>query len=274
MMPPEAKSTQEGLGLGTWVSIIEARWKQIPAFKVEPERLRHLANICDGNRRSAREKGLKSWEGHRLGIEVIRGIARAGGDWGIGGLTFWTWSTENWKRGRRQIDFVMGLAARYLAEEQLIQEFCDHQVRFTHLGRKDRLPTKVKTVIEDLERVTAGFDRYRLNLALDYGGVDELARGVVRMIEAVQTGNLSSEEILLTPGIILEYLDTAGQYLPDLVVRTGAKSGEVPHNSGFLPLQSEYAGWMFLPDLFPDLQPHTLQTAISEFLGYERRFGR
>jgi len=147
-------------------------------------------------------------------------------------------------------------------------------VKFTHLGRKDRLPRPVREALEDLERQTASFTRYNLNLAMDYGGIDEMARAVARMFKELKQGIFNPEMIKRNPQAILGFLDTANQVLPDLVIRTGVKEGEIPHTSGFMPLQTAYAGWVFLPDLFPDLTPQTLLQPIKDFINYERRLGK
>lgn len=276
MLSSEAKilfRNHEGL-LDTWLAEIAVRWQDIPEFQVDPEKLRHLAIICDGNRRAAKERGLHPYLGHRVGVEVIRGIARAGREWGIKTLTFWTWSTENWGREQEQVAFVMGLAEKFLPEKEFLEELWQNQVKFTHLGRKDRLPSAIRAALEKLERETAHFERYHLNLALDYGGLDEVARAFLRMFEAFQRGTFNPEILQRTPQAILGFLDTANQELPVLVIRSGVKKGEVAHTSGFMPLQTPYAGWVFLPDLFPNLTPQTLLEPIKDFIEYERRMGR
>jgi undecaprenyl diphosphate synthase len=257
-----------------WLSEIEARWQTIPEFQVDPEKLRHLAIICDGNRRAAQERGLNPYLGHRAGVEAIKGIVRACREWDIRTLTFWIWSTENWAREEKQVRFVMELAKKFLSEESFFEELQQNEVKFTHLGRKDRLPTPILKILEDLERQTANFGRYHLNLAMDYGGLDEMTRGVQKMFEDFIQGRFNPEIFKTAPQAILGFLDTANQVLPDLVIRTGVKKGEIPHTSGFMPLQTAYSGWIFLPDLFPNLTPQTLLKPIQEFLEYERRFGR
>lgn len=266
----EKKETE----LQGWLETIEKNWQNIPEFEVGPEKLQHLAIICDGDRRAARERGLRPFYGHRAGLEVIKGIARAGREWGIRNLSFWVWSTENWKREKKQVSYIMGLAARFLPEQELLQEFLENRVKFKHLGRKDRLPDKVRLALEDLEKQTADCDQYFLNLAMDYGGLDETARAVGRIFEAFQKGEFNPEILKKTPQAILGFLDTARQVLPDLVIRTGVKKEEILHTSGFMPFQTAYAGWIFLPDLFPDLTPQALLNPIKDFIEYERRFGR
>lgn len=234
----------------------------------------HLAVICDGNRRSAVSKGLEPWEGHRLGVEVMKGITQAGKDWGIKHLTFWTWSTENWQRDSAQVEFVMNLASRYLRDKDALEMLVENEARFTHFGRKDRLPTDTKEAIDELEVETAHFDQYYINLALDYGGLDEVARATALMIGDSNVGNLSPDDVVRNPELIYRYLDTRGQPLPDLVLRTGLGLDEVPHTSGFMPLQSSYSGWIFMKELFPDLTPQGLADSISSFIEYDRRGGR
>ena len=264
-----SETTLEG-----WLSEIETRWQEIPEFEVDSERLKHLAIICDGNRRAARERGLNPYFGHRAGVEVIRGIAKACRQWDVGTLTFWTWSTENWGREEEQVEFVMGLAEKFLPDERFLRELVENQVRFTHLGQKDRLPGPIQATFERLEMNTSQFDQYHLNLAMDYGGLDEVSRAIERMFVSFREGTFNPEIIRQNPQAILGFLDTATQVLPDLVIRTGVKEGEIPHTSGFMPLQTAYSGWAFLPDLFPNLTPRTLLQPIKDFINYERRLGR
>jgi len=256
--------------LESWVAEIEQRWKDIPEYRVNEEEFKHLAVICDGNRRSAQEKGLNPWEGHRLGLEVIQGMMGACKKWGIKNLTFWTWSTENWKRDTEQIGFVMNLAARYLRDEKAVSQILANEVHFRQIGRSDRLPSEVREAIIDLEEATSHFSQYNVNLALDYGGLDEIGRAVAGIIE----DGVRPEEVCQNPDLILKYLDTGGQPLPDLVIRTGNSEGEIPHTSGFMPIQTAYSGWVFMSDLFPDITPEAFLKPIQDFEDYERRRGK
>lgn len=264
----ESDKTQ-GILLEKWVSVIQEQWKRIPEFQVDPRKLGHLAIICDGNRRAAEERGLPSYFGHRAGIEAIKGIARASRKWNIHTLTFWVWSTENWQRDQEQVEFVIALAKEFLPQDNLLQELLENDARFTHLGRKDRLPQIVVNAIDRLEVETAANNNYRLNLALDYGGADEIARAVVKMQEA----GLDPKVLLEDPRRIFEFLDTQSQPEPDLVIRTGFKKGEIFRTSGFLPFQTAYSGWITPSVLFPDLTPRELLRVIKKFEGYERRRG-
>lgn len=249
--------------LENWLEQTEAKWQNPPDFELDKSKLKHLAIICDGNRRAAQQLNLNPYFGHRVGVKTIRGIARACRKWDIDILTFWVWSTENWGRDKNQVKFVMNLAQESLSEDNLLNELIDDQVKFMHIGRKDRLPNKLKEILDELEANTRKFSKYKLNLALDYGGVDEMNRAVEKML----LNNARPEKLF-------DYLDTAGQPLPDLVIRTGMDDNEIIHTSGFMPLQTAYSGWIFLNDLFPNLTPESLLSAIKTFVNYQRRNGK
>lgn len=274
MRGPERDRPAESV-LNSWIKEIELRWRKIPPFSVDSEKLRHLAVICDGNRRAALARGLPELFGHRAGVEVIKGIARAGRKWGVHALTFWVWSTENWQRDREQIDYVMSLAQGYLSQTGFLKELRRNRVRFVHLGDIEGLPKGVANTLVHLEEATRNFGDFRLNLAMNYGGVDEVTRAIYRMSVTTQIGGLgpgglfdSSREVLA------KFLDTVGQPNPDLVIRTGMEEGEMFRTSGFMPIQTEYSVWDPIPDLFPDLTPERLLRSIEEFMGYKRRLGR
>jgi undecaprenyl diphosphate synthase len=261
-------------GENQWLEKVKNEWNMIPDFRVDAKWLSHLALICDGNRRAASLREYNPWVGHRMGVEVIYGILEAGRKWGITNLTFWTWSTENWKRDAAQTKFVMELASTYLKDSRTLDNLIKHQVRFTHFGRKDRIPVGVKEAIEYLESETINFDKLYLNLALDYGGLDETARGIAQITEWILKGKLTQTELLTNPGIILGALDSHDQPNPDLVIRTGVSEGEIPHTSGFMPLQTTSSSWKFIPELFPDLTPNILLNQIKEHLNYNKRLGK
>lgn len=255
--------------LDQWVEEVQKRWEKTPEFRVDTHRLKHLAIICDGNRRAAQQRRLPSYFGHRVGVETIKGMARACRKWDIRTLTFWVWSTENWQRDQEQVEFVMGLADHFLPQQELLDELVANDVRFKHLGRKDRLPQSVALAISNLETKTVSFNQYHLNLALDYGGLDE----IVRAILTIQRKNVNPVLFRQHPNSIINFLDTAGQDLPDLVVRTGMQKGEFFRTSGFMPLQTAYAVWLPVRTLFPDLTPNELKVGIDSFVEYQRRFG-
>lgn len=255
--------TNKIANLNSWLELTKAKWQNPPNYKIDTSKLKHLSIICDGNRRAARQLNLNPFYGHRVGVETIKGIARTCRKWGIGTLTFWVWSTENWGREKKQVKFVMNCATKYLSEESLLTEFKQDHIRFTHLGRKDRLPKGLTKILSYLEEKTHDFGSFRMNLALDYGGADEIKRALEKMLlHSAKTET------------IFDYLDTAGQPLPDLVIRSGVDEKELIHTSGFMPLQTSYASWVFLPDLFPSLTPETLLNVIQNFDEYQKRMGK
>jgi len=191
--------------LELWLDEIRRNWQDIPEFEVEPVRFGHLAIICDGSRRAASIQGLSPYFGHRAGVEVIKGILQASRKWNIRTLTFWTWSTENWEREKEQVEFVMNLALEELQNDEVIDELLENQVRFVHLGRKDRLFPSLKRAIEDLERKTVDFNRYQVNLAMDYGGLDEVGRAINRMFEAYKEMGFNPEMLIKRWGLILKF---------------------------------------------------------------------
>lgn len=269
VLSPEARDI-EG-----WLSEIKLRWRQIPLFSVDSEKLRHLAVICDGNRRAALARGLPELFGHRAGVEVIKGIVKVGRQWGIHALTFWVWSTENWQRDREQINYVMGLAEHFLSQKEFIAELRSSRARFIHIGDVERLPKSLVNILVHLEEATRDFGDFRLNLAMNYGGVDEVARAIYRMSVTARIGGLGPDALFdKSRDVLAKFLDTAGQPNPDLVIRTGMGEGEMFRTSGFMPIQTEYSVWEPIPDLFPDLTPERLLLSIRNFLGYQRRLGR
>jgi len=257
-----------------WLQEIKQRWSNIPEFDLSKSDFKHLAVICDGNRRAAKQRDLDAFWGHRAGVEVIKGIMETGRGWGIDNLTFWVWSTENWTRNQKQIAFVMALATRFINERDLAKTFSRNQTRFVHLGRKDRLPSGLSRAIKSLEKKTVDFNQMTVNLAMDYGGIDEVSRAVIRLTQQTKAGRFNLEDLINDPQTILGFFDTVGQPNPDLVIRTGVKPNEIPHTSGFMPLQTTYAGWQFEASLFPNLTPEQLKASIQQFINYERRMGK
>ena len=257
-----------------WIIQIKSNWENIPEFKVDTQKLKHLAIICDGNRRAAKEIRLNPFLGHQAGIEVVRLASMACRQWDIHALTFWLWSTENWQRDKMQVEFIMNLFKKTLQNPEFLNELCESQVNFKHLGRKDRFSKAIRGGLETWEKKTAHFSRYQLNVALDYGGEDEIARSLIKISQEIKQNHLLVEKLAKNPKLIWQFLDTKNQHAVDLIIRTGTKSDEIPHTSGFMPLQSAYACWSFIPDLFPNLTPNSILKPIEEFQKYQRRFGK
>ncbi len=222
----------------------------------------HIAMILDGNRRWARARGLQPWEGHYGGFKAVEKLAYAARQLGVHTFTVWAFSTENWERPKEEIDAIMSLFRRALKEKE--KEFHKDKVALVHLGRKDRLPPDIRKELTRIEAETARYsDRHVFNLAVDYGGRDEILRATQKAIDAgVKT---------LDEKILESYLDTANQPYPnpDLFIRT---SGE-QRTSGLLPWQMVYAEFYFDSTHLPDFSPEKLREAIIDYSRRRRRFG-
>lgn len=217
----------------------------------------HIAIIADGNRRWARIKGLPSFEGHRHGFENIKKLSRKAKDLGVRIITFWVFSTENWKRAADEVGYLMKLAEKVIDIQK--KEAIKEKTRIVHIGRKDRIPEMLRKKIEEAEYETKMFSDYYFVVALDYGGRDEIERAVKKMKSENGTE-------------IGAYLDTnvLPHQDPDLIIRT---SGE-QRTSGFMLWQGAYSEYVFTEQLFPDFGPDELEAALLEYQLRKRRFGK
>lgn len=223
----------------------------------------HIAMILDGNRRWARKQGLGVINGHRSAADKVDALLDRLDELGVKTVTLWGFSTENWKRDQLQVQGLMKLF------EEFIDKFKDKAIRkesrVIHLGRKDRLPSSLLKKIADIEQETAHFSRRVINMALDYGGRDEILRAIKR----IQDQGVSADS--LTEENFNQYLDTADDICPepDMIVRTG---GEM-RMSGFMAWQGIYAEYYFIDKFFPDLTPEDMDDIVAEYARRERRFG-
>ncbi len=218
----------------------------------------HLAIIPDGNRRWAKKRMLQPWKGHETAIENFRGITEwCRNDPRVSILTVWCFSTENWKRDPQEIDMLMKIYEEYLGKER--KGFIEKKTRFLHSGRLDRIPPSLAALIKEVEDETKDQTEFTLNLAVDYGGKDELLRAM-KKIEDPQT---------LTEDSFRTLLDHPDLPDLDLIIRT---SGE-QRTSNFFLWESTYAEWVFLDKLFPDLTAEDVKKAVTDFGNRTRRFG-
>src|SRR3989304_7343857 len=224
----------------------------------------HIVIIPDGDRRWARARGLSPVEGHKAGIKNMVDLTRAVRQWGIHTVTAWGLSTENWlERPQKESDFLMKAITHQLRVH--LREAKEDGVRIVHLGRKDRLPRFVLDEVAKAEEETRNNKKHILNLALDYGGQDELVRAIQKIIhDGVRADAVDIK-------LIDNYMDTAGQPYPypDLMIRT---SGE-QRTSGLLLWQSAYTEYYWENDHFPDFTPEKLKDAVLDYNRRRRRFG-
>jgi len=232
-----------------------------PSSNDQALRLKHLAVIPDGNRRWAREQGLAPHEGHLRGVQVVKMIVRTCRRQGIPYLTLWAFSSDNWSRTRMETDILMRIFEKGILDNT--RELVESGVRIRHVGRKDRLPAKVREAMQMMERQSEANDALTLNVAMDYGGRDEILRACRK---AISTG---VDPDALTEEKFSSLLDTADQPDPDLLIRT---SGE-GRTSGLMPWQCAYSELLFLQKMFPELTEEDIDSAIEQFGKRKRRFG-
>jgi undecaprenyl diphosphate synthase len=233
---------------------------------LDPERLpRHVAVIMDGNGRWARERGLPRYEGHRRGVQSVRSTVEESCRLGIGQLTLYCLSSENWKRPQAELTFLMALLHQYLIEERA--EIMEQNIRFTVIGRRDGLPPEVLGELNENIRLSAANSGLVLCLAINYGGRGEIADGVRAIARRVASGELAADSI--DEQTISDALYTSGMPDPDLLVRT---AGEL-RISNFLLWQISYAEIWVTEKCWPDFDRETLHTALRDYGGRVRRFG-
>ncbi len=227
---------------------------------------RHVAIVMDGNGRWAKRRGLPRVLGHRKGVEALRAIVRESGDLGIEVLSLYAFSTENWKRSTEEVGALMGLLLEFFIKET--NELHANNVKVRILGEVDALPKPQQEVIRNAIALTRDNTGLQLNLAINYGGRNELVRAVRALAARVGRNELDVESI--DEAAIAEALDTAGQPDVDLLIRP---SGE-QRLSNFLLYQSAYAEFFFPDILWPDFDVPAYHASLEAFANRDRRFGR
>lgn len=227
---------------------------------------RHIAIIMDGNGRWAHGRGLPRVEGHRRGAESIREVvtecARGGR---VEYLTLYAFSKENWKRPKREIDFLMRLLKRFCRKE--LKLMMENDIRFTTIGETRALPEDVREELKKTMKATAGNKGLVVCLALNYGGRDEIVRAARKLARRVKRKKTAAGSI--GEKSFSRELDTAGMPDPDLLIRT---AGEM-RLSNFLLWQASYAELWFTEVLWPDFRKEHLEEAIEEYGRRTRKFG-
>lgn len=221
----------------------------------------HVAFIPDGNRRWAREKRKTTYEGHKKGFERLVKIAKKARKLSIKIFTVWAFSTENWKRSKGEISYLMKLYEIML--DKYLAEALKDEIRIVHLGRKDRINKNLGNKIINAEEKTKNFDKYYLCIAIDYGGHDEIIRAISKIKNQKSKVNESEFNQLLDTGD-LPFPN------PDLIIRTGGEK----RLSGFLLWQSQYSELSFVEKFLPDYSEDDFEKTIDDFSKRQRRFGK
>ena len=238
----------------------------LPPLDVPPERRpRHIAAIMDGNGRWAQQRGLPRVEGHRRGADSVRAITDECARLGIEQLTLYCFSSENWKRPRPELDFLMNLLVHYMAHER--DEVVRRGMRVSVIGRREGMPDEALREIDKTVAATRANTGLHVCLAINYGGRAELTDAVRAIAREAQTGQIDPNAI--TEQTISDHLYTAGMPDPDLLIRT---AGEL-RVSNFLLYQISYAELWVTDCLWPDFGVPQLHDAIRDYARRNRRFG-
>ena len=224
----------------------------------------HIAIIMDGNGRWAKKRGLPRSAGHAAGSKNFKDIAKYCNKIGLKYLTVYAFSTENWRRPKEEVAAIMDILRDYLKDSK---NFKHENIKVKFIGNLSVLDEDIQQLIIEAEDGSADATGLNLNIALNYGGRDEIVNAVKNISENVVDNKISIDEI--SEELISDYLYTAGQPDPDLIIRP---SGEY-RLSNYLIWQAAYSEYWFSNVLWPDFSPKHLEKAIDEFNSRNRRFG-
>lgn len=242
------------------MALFNKKNEQLPSILPE-----HIAIIMDGNGRWAKKRGLPRTAGHKRGANNFRTIANYLNEIGIKYMTFYAFSTENWKRSKDEVDTIMDLFKDYLNEA--LDRLNETNMRMIFIGDKSVLNDELRALMDRIETQSATNDGAVVNMAINYGGRQEVAYACKEIAEMVKTGELNPEDI--TEDTISSNIFTKGQPDPDLIIRP---SGEY-RLSNFLIWQSAYSEFWFDNVLWPDFTIKDLNRALQDYAGRQRRFG-
>lgn len=231
--------------------------------RVISDPLLHVAILLDGNGRWAAARGLARSEGHRAGVAAVRRIVRAAPDLGIGTLTLYAFSSNNWERPASEVSALLGLLEDFLRNSAA--ELEAERIRLRVIGRRDRIPRSLVEAIESAERKTAVGRRMEVRIALDYSSRDAILRAACWMLSSLE---VTEHEFARRLGQVTH----GGAPAPDvdLLIRTGGER----RLSDFMLWECAYAELFFTPRMWPEFDAADLEGAVEDYLGRERRFGR
>lgn len=229
-------------------------------------KLEHIAIIMDGNRRWAKQKNLPTVAGHSQGVVALKNTVRAMKDFKIRNLTVYAFSTENWKRSPKEVEFLMFLLGETLKNE--MQELHENDVKIRIIGDKSQLSSSLQEIIKQAEEKTADNKSLNLQIAINYGARAEIVNALKNIHQDIEAKKLSSSDI--SEELISKYLYTNHIPDPDLVIRTG---GEY-RISNYLLWQIAYSEFFITKSLWPDFDKQSLRSAVLDFAKRNRRFGK
>lgn len=224
---------------------------------------KHIGIIMDGNRRWAKARGLDADAGHEAGAKNLEKIIDHARDLGVKHLTVYTLSTENWReRSKKEVQGIFNLLLEVIKRKK--KEYYQKGIKLFVLGNFQAFPRKVARAIEEILKIVLKHERMKVNVALNYGGRDEIVRAIKKIVEE----KIPAEKI--NEAVVAKHLYTNGQPDPDLIIRTG---GYI-RLSNFLLWQLSYAELYFTEILWPDFGPRELDQAIAEYQRRKRNFGK
>lgn len=225
----------------------------------------HVAIIMDGNGRWAKSRNLPHMAGHNAGMLAMKEIVKASSSLGVKHLTVYAFSTENWKRSTEEVSGIFKLLILYIEKE--LRELHENNVKVKILGDYERLPKEAVKSLDRSLNITKDNTGLQFNIALNYGGRDEILKSVKTLARKVENGNLKADDI--TEDMIAENLYTAGIPDPDMIIRS---SGEM-RLSNYLLWQCAYSEFVFTDVLWPDFSREEYEKTIEIFQNRKRRFG-
>jgi len=227
--------------------------------------VKHIAIILDGNRRWAKKHGYPVWRGHQEGIGRVKDLFKWCRDFGIKEVTLYAFSTENFKRAKQEVDFLMDAFRKQFAELKKHEDVMKKKARVRVVGRIGMFPKDIQKQMRDLMQLTKGNKEYTVNFALAYGGRQEITDAVKELAKEVKAGKLKPEAI--TEEMITQKLYLESE--PDIIIRPGGEK----RVSNFLIWQGNYSEWFFLDKMWPEFTKNDLKKIIDEFAQRQRRFG-
>lgn len=233
---------------------------------VSPAIPRHVAIIMDGNNRWAKKRLLPGVAGHKAGVDAVRAVIEVCAEAGVEVLTLFAFSSENWQRPAEEVGALMELFLSALRREA--RRLNDNQIRLRIIGDRSRFHPELQAAMREAELLTAGEQRFTLQIAANYGGQWDITQAAQRLAREVQAGHLQVDEI--TPGLLQNCLATGDLPLPDLCIRTGGEH----RISNFLLWQLAYAELYFSDLFWPDFKHEAMRKALADFAMRQRRFGK
>lgn len=240
-------------------------YAKAPSLKPQAILPKHIAIIMDGNGRWAKARGLPRTAGHKKGADALRRTLDYCSEAGVGYLTVYAFSSENWKRPSDEINDLMQLLQHYLHNE--LENLHERGVRMRFIGDLSLLSPEIREQISHSTQLTQRNTAFNLTIALSYGSRQEIVRAARKLAADIASGDIKAEDI--TEEKFAENLDTAGLPEPDLLIRTGGEK----RLSNFLLWQSAYTEFYFSDTLWPDFEKKDFAEALSDFAGRERRYG-